>query len=109
LDHYGPEGGTIFALAIDQNTPATVYAGTVGGGVFKSTNGGENWTAMNTGLTNNEVFVLAIDPNTSATVYAGTYGGGVFKSTNGGENWSAMNTGLQSSYAILDSHVSFLS
>jgi hypothetical protein len=31
---YGPEGGTIYALAIDPQTPSTLYAGTWGGGVF---------------------------------------------------------------------------
>jgi hypothetical protein len=87
----GPEGGNIFALAIDPNTPAMVYAGTYGGGVFKSTNDGGNWTAINTGLTNTYVYALAIDPDTPATVYAGT-DAGVFKSTNGGGNWTAILT-----------------
>ena len=54
------------------------------GGVFKSTNGGGNWSAVNTGLTDTDVRALAIDPATPATLYAGTDGGGVFKSTNGG-------------------------
>ena len=61
--------------------------------MFKSTNGGANWSAVNTGLTDTEVYALAIDPTTPATLYAGTYGG-VFKSTNGGGDWSAVNTGL---------------
>jgi photosystem II stability/assembly factor-like uncharacterized protein len=47
--------------------------------VFKSTNGGTNWSAVNTGLTNTYVRALAIDPATPATLYAGTEGGGVFK------------------------------
>ena len=47
----GPEGGMIHALAIDPATPSTLYAGTYGGGVFKSTNGGAAWSAVNTGLT----------------------------------------------------------
>ena len=85
-------------LAIDPNTPATVYAGTFGDGVFKSTNGGEDWTAMNTGLIDTHVFALAVDPSTPTTIYAGTWKGGVFKSTNGGENWTAMNTGLTNAY-----------
>jgi hypothetical protein len=65
-------------LAIDPATPATLYAGTSGDGVFKSTNGGGNWTAANTGLTNTDVNTLAIDPATPTTLYAGTHGGGVF-------------------------------
>lgn len=35
----GPEGGRIYALAVDPQIPTTLYAGTYGG-VFKSTNGG---------------------------------------------------------------------
>ena len=64
--------------------------------MFKSTNGGGNWSAVNTGLTTTVVRALAIDPATPTTLYAGTYGGGVFKSTNGGGSWSAFNTGLTS-------------
>ena len=78
----GPYGGRIWALAIDPTTPATLYAGTDGGGVFKSTDAGGTWTSANTGLTNLNVQALAINPTTPATLYAGTYNGGVFKSTN---------------------------
>src|SRR5213593_3553067 len=62
----GPEGGIINALAVDPVTPATVYSGTNGGGVFKSANGGGSWTVASTGLTNPYVRVLAVDPFTPA-------------------------------------------
>ena len=92
---YGPEGGTIRALAIDPVTPTTLYAGSCCGGVFKSTDGGTSWRMINTGLTDTGIRALAIDPVTPTTLYAGTCcGGGVFKSTDGGERWSAINTGL---------------
>jgi photosystem II stability/assembly factor-like uncharacterized protein len=94
----GPEGGWIQALAIDPATPATLYAGTFGG-VFKSTNGGGAWGAVNTGLTSTYVYALAIDPATPSTLYSGTPGG-VFKSANGGGNWGAVNTGLTSPSVI---------
>jgi hypothetical protein len=85
----------VTSLAIDPDTPTTIYAGTDGGGVFKSTNGGGNWTAMNPAeLTNLFVTSLAIDPDTPTTIYAGTDGGGVFKSINGGSNWTDISTGL---------------
>ena len=60
----GPDGGPIAALAIDPSNPATLYAGTEGGGVFKSTNGGGSWSAINNGL--NTTFVISaivIDPD----------------------------------------------
>ena len=90
----GPEGGWIVALAIDPVTPATLYAGTYLGGVFKSTDGGGSWSAVNIGLPNDSYLsALAVDPQTPTTLYAGT-AHGVFKSTNGGGSWSAVNTGL---------------
>ena len=97
----GPYGGSISALAIDPANPATLYAGT-SGWVFKSTDGGGNWSPSNIGLTATSdnaldalvnINALAIDPVNTATLYAGTYGG-VFKSTDGGVSWNPANTGL---------------
>jgi hypothetical protein len=42
--------------------------------VFKSTDGGAHWAAVNGGLTNLFVNTLAVDP-TGATIYAGTLSG----------------------------------
>ena len=56
---YGPEGGKVFAIAINPQMPTILYAATNGDGVFKSTNGGTNWTA--TGLKNTYVRALAIN------------------------------------------------
>ena len=65
-------------------------------GVFKSTNGGGNWSAVNTGLSPDAgILALAIDPTTPTTIYAGTaIGARLYKSTNGGGSWSAANIGL---------------
>ncbi len=54
------------------------------------------WSAINTGLTNLNVQSVAISPTFSSdtTLFVGTNGGGVFKSTDGGNNWSAVNAGL---------------
>src|SRR2546427_4268844 len=88
--------GKITALAIDPQTPTTLYAGTFDRGVFRSTDGGANWSV--TGLTSAYVTVLAVDPQTPSIVYAGTSGDGVFKSADGGGSWSAINTGLSNLY-----------
>ena len=94
---HGPEGGSILTLAVDATTsPSTVYAGMNGGGVFKTTNAGGSWSAVNTGLTDTFVTALAVDATTTpSTVYAGTQDGGVFKTTNGGGSWRAVNTVLR--------------
>lgn len=82
--------GGIYSLAIDPISPSTLYLGS-NGGLFKTTNGGNNWTLSNNGL-GTTAFAIAIDPSTPATIYAG--GGVIFKSTNGGANWSNSSTGL---------------
>ncbi|MGH7452726.1 MAG: T9SS type A sorting domain-containing protein, partial [bacterium] len=47
-------------------------------GVFRSTDNGEHWTPINTGLTYAYVIALAI--NSKGYLFAGTDGGGVFRS-----------------------------
>ena len=87
-------GGGVFSLAINPTTPTTLYAGTYSGGVFRSTDSGTTWTAVNTGLTSQDIRSLAINPTTPTTLYAGTWGGGVFRSADSGTTWTAVNTGL---------------
>jgi photosystem II stability/assembly factor-like uncharacterized protein len=88
-----PDDTRVGSLAINPKTPATLYAGTAGSGVFRSMDGGDHWTAMNTGLTDTRVQCLAINPLTPTTLYAGTYGG-VFRSTDSGTSWTEADTGL---------------
>lgn len=97
-------GPTIFALAVAPGSPSTVYAGAVepntslpgGPGVFKTTDGGASWTAVNNGLPFG-VAALAVDPTSPAIAYAGTFlfrhlgiplGRGVYKTVNGGMSWT---------------------
>jgi photosystem II stability/assembly factor-like uncharacterized protein len=78
----------VMAVAIDPAHSATVYAGTLNG-LFKSSDGGERWTAMSTGLPpETQVNVVAIDPETPVTIFAGT-DDGVFKSTDAATSWAA--------------------
>jgi len=104
----GPDGGNAHALAIDPQNPNIVYAST-SGGVFKSVNGGANWSAANSGLPAGYFArSLAIDPRNPSTVYAGgscTVLGscGIFKSTDGGTNWSPANSGLDGAVILVES------
>jgi photosystem II stability/assembly factor-like uncharacterized protein len=79
-------------LAIDPETPTTLYAGT-NHGVYKSRDEGGSWIGVNTDFLNSSVYDLAIDPVTPTTIYAGT-DRGIFKSTDGGGKWSAVNNGF---------------
>lgn len=44
------QDAAIFDLAIDPNNPQVVYAATTNYGVLKTNDGGNNWTALNTGM-----------------------------------------------------------
>ena len=104
LERHQQRGSPVrcYALAIDPQTPDTVYVGT-NYGMYKSTNGGATWSAINNGLTaDSQIRSLAIDPQTPSTIYAGgvTFEflkplGEVYKSTNGGADWIAINSGLR--------------
>lgn len=74
------------AIVIDPTLPNTIYAGLDGGGVYKSINGGTNWTAANNNLTNLRVKALA--RSSAGTFFAATYGNGVFNTTDSGDTWS---------------------
>jgi len=81
-------------LVIDPLTPAVLYAGDFGGGVYKTTDAGATWTAANSGLSSLFVVALVVDPHTPLTLYVATQDAGVFKSIDGGASWIARNSGL---------------
>ena len=86
----GPPDGNVICLAINNGD---IFAGTsdTSRGIFRSTDNGDNWSEINTGLTNNVIFDLSV--NSSGDIFAGT-GGGVFRSTDNGDDWSEINSGL---------------
>lgn len=96
----GNVGGRTRSLLIDPTAPNTMYAGSVGGGVWKTTNAGANWSPVSDTMANIAVTTLAMDPGNSQILYAGTgegsfnvdaiRGAGIFKSTNGGSSWSQL-------------------
>jgi len=102
----GPSSGNGTAVAIDPVTPTTRYVGTIGGGIFKSTDGGTSWHAVNTGLGNVahwNVAALAIDPTAPARVYAAVSSGpigGVFRTTNAGASWTFTSVGALTDIAL---------
>jgi len=67
-------------------------------GMFKSSDGGENWTAINNGLPPASWIIntIAVHPGNANVVYIGTYNDGIYRSSNGGTSWEAVNNGLAS-------------
>ena len=69
---------TSTALKIDLLNSNILYLGTSNSGVFRSVDGGANWSAFNDGLTNLQIRALDVARGSPGTVYAATPGG-VFK------------------------------
>jgi len=116
------------AMAQDPNSSSTIYAvfesTTTGSpyyglrGIYKSTDSGENWSALITpstlASTGSKSYlstqgwydnVIAVDPNNSSNIYAG--GVDMIKTTTGGSSWSQLsfwNTFYGSPYVHADHH-----
>ena len=90
----GPYGGSVVSMATDPFNSNIAYAGSWGGGVYKSTNGGRSWAWAGNGLGVLHIDSLAIDPQNAQVLYAGTHGGGVYKTTTGGQSWFAARGGM---------------
>ncbi|MEZ4637739.1 MAG: hypothetical protein R2856_22745 [Caldilineaceae bacterium] len=91
---------------INPQNPSVLYASFWQYGVFKSTDGGNNWSQLGGGLPNSQQYrvgrvILTLSPNNPDTIYASyqltvpdQYDGAVlFKTTNGGQNWTQIQTG----------------
>ncbi|HMV50710.1 MAG TPA: glycosyl hydrolase, partial [Blastocatellia bacterium] len=96
----GPfRGGRSVAVAGVTSQPNVYYFGSVGGGVFKSTDGGDNWTPVSDGqpFGTGTVGAIAVSESDPNVVYVGmgeacirgnySHGDGVYKSTDAGKTW----------------------
>ena len=93
--------GKLNAVAVDPRNASTIYvAGGVGAtdgvttdaGIYKTTNGGASWSAVNSGLSDTTVNALAIDAR--GTLLAATEAGGIARSTDGAQSWHQVNGAL---------------
>ncbi len=105
---------SIGAITIDPKNAKTIWVGTgetwtrnstsVGDGVYKSTDGGDNWT--NLGLKDSErISKILVDPANTSTVYVCATGKlwsdgdqrGVYRTTDGGKTWTKVLKGANAS------------
>lgn len=99
--------GRVNCVAFHPSITNTIFAGTPGGGLWKSTTNGTTWTPLTDGLPSSGISGIAIHPTNPNIMYVLTGDGsggnqwgyyvketgcGVYKSTDGGNTW--FTTGL---------------
>lgn len=112
----GPvRGSRSTAVAGSTARPDEYYFGAVGGGLWKTTDGGEDWSPVTDGfLTTASVGAVAVCEENPDVVYVGTgevqwrewilQGDGVYKSTDGGETWQNIGLGQTQTISRLRIH-----
>ena len=104
--HVGPIGNRVTTVAGIPNDPMTYYVGAASGGVWKTIDGGLNWSPIFDNQEVHSIGAISVAPSDPMTVYVGTgessirsnvsIGNGVYKSEDGGETWKHLgleNTG----------------
>ena len=86
--HPLPENAFAYDLEFDPFDPRTLYAGTNGAGVQKSTDSGETWSRVNSGLTDPTVRIVRADPSRQNVLFAALQNRKLVRTVNGGGNWT---------------------
>jgi photosystem II stability/assembly factor-like uncharacterized protein len=96
----GNIGGRTRSIIVHPTVTTTMWLGGVGGGVWKTTNGGTSWSTVTDYLSNIAVNCMVIDPTNPDILYVGTgepfsgdgiRGDGIFKTTDGGTTWAQLS------------------
>lgn len=87
-----PVSGRTTSIAIHPTDPDIVYAGTAQGGLYRTLDGGQNWTPLMDNALSLAIGAVAIAPSNPSTVYVGTgeahsscdsfFGVGLYRITN---------------------------
>jgi hypothetical protein len=91
--------------------PGVLWCGTIPGGLFKSSNGGDTWEIvgalwhhpdrpkwMGGGADLPGLHHICVDPRSPNTIRAGVSTGGVWQSDDGGASWNVRGEGLRAEY-----------
>lgn len=92
ITFFTPGPDIIHSIAIDPNTPTTIWQGK-NVGVYRSTDGGFNFTQVNT-ISPVNVKTIFIDPINTINVYIGTEAG-LFRTRDAGTTWKQIKSGLE--------------
>lgn len=106
---WGSTSGRISAIAVSPDNAQLLLVGGPTGGIWRSTNGGTNFTAVADNLTDISIGSIAFAPSNSQIVYAGAgdgnnrnyFGAGVLKSTDGGQTWAKVSDNTLPGFGVI--------
>ena len=73
-------------ISLELNSEGHIFVGTAGSGVYRSTDSGSSWLAINTGIPTGGRVISAILANQNGDLFVGT-NDGIYRSTNNGNYW----------------------
>ena len=95
--HIGPQGNRVIAVIGEPGNPNVFYAGAASGGIWRSTDGGHQWTPVFDDQDVSSIGALALAPSDPNVLWAGTgetfiranisLGNGIYRSTDRGDTW----------------------
>lgn len=77
----------VWELEIHPTNPQTIYGGF--NDIYKSTDRGDNWTNLNSGI--GTIEAISIAPSDPNVIYGSSKSGTVKKTTNGGTSWTVLD------------------
>ncbi|NNM22061.1 MAG: T9SS type A sorting domain-containing protein [Flavobacteriaceae bacterium] len=87
---WNPGVGRITGIAVDASNNDHIIVSANTGGVWKTTDGGANWTQLGDYFSNLRAYSVAIDPTNSDTYFWGSSSGLIYKSTDAGGTWNLL-------------------
>lgn len=104
----GNIGGRVRSILINPFNSGIIYAASVSGGVWKTTNRGASWFPLKDNMENLAVCAMTFEGSNTNTIYAGTgegyynfdnrRGEGIFKTTDAGITWLQLPATKNSSF-----------
>src|SRR5262245_54429310 len=100
----------VWHLEPSLNDPNTVYAGVEDAALFRTTDGGKNWSELaglrghgtgpqwSPGAGGMGLHTILIDPTNQNRMFIAISAAGTFRTDDGGKNWKPINRGLRSQY-----------